>query len=492
VHRSKALGLPLWLNEALLRLDLQEPVWLVGGAVRDLLLQRKSRDYDFVVVSDGLVKSRKLADILGAAYYPLDESRDIGRVVYRDAGEEWHLDIASLRGKDLDEDLISRDFTVNAMAVDVFGDHTIIDPTGGRQDLVDGVLQACSSTSLTSDPVRLLRSVRIATELEIRLHPDLLADVKNNLHLLRKVSPERIRDEFFNILSLQNSVRVFLLLQHTGLLNTLSEILCEGFYTGHVSRSDTVDWNVFFRLLESFSSLSAIIRNPDSDRINADVVSALLYNNIKPFRFELAGYLDEILASGRSREELMKVYLLLITLYGIGDSGFLSDNGEQQGWIEHCGKLLRLSNSEIAFLLRVRPPEFPEAVEGDGALHAYRFFQERRSAGVASLLLGFIRIWLEGLQSIREAWEERGQIILRYMDYYYNSPERMNPVCLLDGTDVIRITGVKSGPEIGRLLDLLMEAQVEGIVSTPKEAREFIKSTSNKPDIQQIEDFDNK
>ncbi|HXF60803.1 MAG TPA: hypothetical protein VNK95_04255, partial [Caldilineaceae bacterium] len=116
------------------------PVYVVGGAVRDLLLGRQPdhNDLDLVVAHDALSSARRVADRLGWAYYPMDEARDVARLIFAaDSQNPIICDIAGMRGGSIEADLLSRDFTINAMAL-AFprrGEPELIDICGGQADL---------------------------------------------------------------------------------------------------------------------------------------------------------------------------------------------------------------------------------------------------------------------------------------------------------------------------------------------------------------------
>ena len=104
---------------------------------------------------------RRVADRLGWAYYALDEGRDVGRVIFSaNHGEPYVCDIARMRGATIEEDLLARDFTLNAMALAIAkpGEAELIDVTGGEADLAARVLRRVGPTSLADDPLRLLRA----------------------------------------------------------------------------------------------------------------------------------------------------------------------------------------------------------------------------------------------------------------------------------------------------------------------------------------------
>src|SRR3954453_8820949 len=143
----------------------QTPIYVVGGAVRDLLLQRKVEltDLDLVLGDAAIPVARRVADRLGWAYYPLDEARDVARLVFMpSASTPLVCDIAGMRGGSIEADLRLRDFTVNAMALAFTTAYTtpiLIDTVGGQSDLHKRLLRRVSAMSIADYPVRLLRAV---------------------------------------------------------------------------------------------------------------------------------------------------------------------------------------------------------------------------------------------------------------------------------------------------------------------------------------------
>ncbi len=178
----------------------KQEIYLVGGAVRDMLLNRLSRDFDFAVPSNGISLARRVANTLNADFMVLDDERDTGRVIVTDPdGERTFLDFATYRGENLEADLRARDFTINAIAFDLQG-KTLIDPLNGASDLRAKIIRACSATSLHDDPVRILRAVRQAAAFGFKIQLETRKAMKDSTNLLPKISPERLRDELFKIL----------------------------------------------------------------------------------------------------------------------------------------------------------------------------------------------------------------------------------------------------------------------------------------------------
>ena len=136
------------INSILSILPSSLPIYLVGGAVRDAIMYNEIHDLDFIVPDDGLIIGRQVADRLNAAYYPLDKKRKSGRVVYqRSNGSNLVIDFTVRQGLNLENDLSGRDFTINAIAVDVKKIHQLLDPLGGAADLNAKLLRSCSPNS---------------------------------------------------------------------------------------------------------------------------------------------------------------------------------------------------------------------------------------------------------------------------------------------------------------------------------------------------------
>ena len=129
-------------------------LYLVGGSVRDMLLNRVSHDLDFAIPKDAIEMARRVANALHADFYVLDESFDTARVILSaDNGTRDSLDFAAFRGDPISmQTCDGRDFTINAIAFDL-RNQTILDPLGGASDLRAKLIHACSNTSFQDDPI---------------------------------------------------------------------------------------------------------------------------------------------------------------------------------------------------------------------------------------------------------------------------------------------------------------------------------------------------
>ena len=161
------------LPQAAIRaLGTEESVWIAGGAVRDAALGRTVTDLDLAVAGDPGRAAKALARELGEHAFELSAEFGTWRVVAPSRG--WQVDITALRGDSIEADLALRDFTIGAAAVPLAAGEAL-DPYDGLVDLGRGVLRVVGPSSFTDDPLRLLRAVRLAANLNLRIDADTVA-----------------------------------------------------------------------------------------------------------------------------------------------------------------------------------------------------------------------------------------------------------------------------------------------------------------------------
>jgi tRNA nucleotidyltransferase (CCA-adding enzyme) len=166
---------------------------LVGGAVRDALLNRLTAqpDLDLVLPGDAIGLCRQLRRSHGGSAVVLDAERSIARLVI----DGWSVDLARQEGGSLMADLHRRDYTINAMALPLATPDTLVDPLGGAGHLATAELVAVSEANLLDDPLRLLRGLRLAGELSFRIEPRSLAWIQRHHARLGQVAGERVLAE---------------------------------------------------------------------------------------------------------------------------------------------------------------------------------------------------------------------------------------------------------------------------------------------------------
>jgi len=211
------------------------PAFLVGGFVRDLLINKKNKDIDVVVVGDGLRFADQVSKDLKA--YPVVKFEDFGTAMI--PLQNMELEIVSARKEvyrrdsrnpkvqftDLDEDLKRRDFTINTMAISIndatFGE--LIDPFKGIADLKNELIITPLDPKETffEDPLRMLRAIRFASQLGFSIDENTFQAIKNYARRIDIISRERIRDEFLKILMSDQPSYGLNLIYSSGLMDIL-------------------------------------------------------------------------------------------------------------------------------------------------------------------------------------------------------------------------------------------------------------------------------
>ena len=194
-------------------------VYLVGGSVRELALGRDVQDLDLAVSAQTLDMARDLAAALGGTFVLLDAAAQTARVVW----QEEVLDLAEFRAPTLDGDLRGRDFTLNALAVDLRavldqGSPELIDPLGGLADLSHGRLRLVAPENFQDDPLRLLRAYRFAATHGFQITAETTAAIRRIAPELARVAGERIHHELFLLLAAPAAAPVLAEMDASGLL----------------------------------------------------------------------------------------------------------------------------------------------------------------------------------------------------------------------------------------------------------------------------------
>ncbi|TLM98544.1 HD domain-containing protein, partial [bacterium] len=322
-------------------------IYLVGGAVRDLLLGRESSDLDFLVTGDPLTIARNAADRLKGSFILLDEKNNVARVAVRKNGPVYTFDFTGVPHGQVEQDLLKRDFTVNAMALPVTAGlqrdrvdaRDIIDPAGGRHDLQSKIVKMVYPGAFEDDPLRMLRALRFRAELGMALDDGTRADIGEAAALLKEVSAERVRDEFFRILKVDRAYDTVIEMDDLGLLREI--ILFRDEMAATDQNGYHVD-NVWEHCLNALRQLEGL----DLHELGGGYAG------------ELRGLLQEEITPGRSRGQLLKFCMLIHdcgkpATRGINKTGRITFIGHEQAGARKAGELARrlaLSNKETGFV----------------------------------------------------------------------------------------------------------------------------------------------
>lgn len=228
----KNKDIPLFKQVRDLSLSTQCPIYIVGGWVRDLLLDRPSKDIDFLVLGDGLVFAEKLGTVLGGAKVSLFKTFGTASIKY----QGYELEFVGARKESyskesrnptvqsgtFEDDLNRRDFTINALAISLNKDNYghLIDLFDGMADLKNKVIKTPLDPDITfsDDPLRMMRAIRFACQLNFKIEEKSFSAIKKNAKRIKIISKERISDELNKIILSTTPSIGFKLLDESGLL----------------------------------------------------------------------------------------------------------------------------------------------------------------------------------------------------------------------------------------------------------------------------------
>jgi tRNA nucleotidyltransferase/poly(A) polymerase len=450
IPRGENMPFPTILNQIGRILENTPAVYLVGGAVRDALLGETGSDLDLVVFSDAQTIARRLANELRADIYTLDTERQAYRLILRREEQgPLYIDITRGRGHSLDEDLAARDFSINAIAVDIQMPQRLIDPLGGAQELAAKKLIACGPAALRTDPVRCVRAARLAAQLKLQIEKETLEQITSARIHLKDVSPERRRDEVMKGLLYEPAV-FFRLLRMLGVAGELSPAL----------RLDAAAWEDRLARLRLLERLLALFKEKGSREQNiwSGVITAEL-GDCGQYLVEAAA---QRLQQDRERRALWAAACLagreLETLDTLAGDLVLTNSERQvldgaargMGWLrKYTASGQNLDRREI-----------------------YRYFRTAGAGGLDGIVIWLVDAFLREDGHLVDAPPvAQLRVSRRLLEAWRMEQETIiSPQPLIDGHDAQRLLGIAPGAELGRLLEALREEQAVGVIKNRAEA----------------------
>jgi len=448
-------------------------VYLVGGTVRELALGREAPDLDLAVSAHTLDLARDLAAALGGTFVLLDEAERTARVVWR--GES--LDLAEFRAPTLEEDLRARDFTINALALDleaVLGQQplALIDPWGGLGDLAQGLIRVVRPQNFHEDPLRLLRAYRFAATHGFRLTPETTAAIPAHVPEFSRIAGERVRQELFILLAAPRAAATLEEMEQTGLL---TQIFPECVDMKGVEQNGFHHLDVFRHSLLTAAFVEEVLAAP------------------RKYFGELAGEVPHYLRAP-SRAALLKLAALFHDVGKPQVQGRRTDPDRYTFYYhERVGVeiftaaawRLRLSQAETKTVTRLislhmRPfLLLPAFREGELTPRALGRLVRAARPDLAGLFILAMADSLAGQGPQKPADAETVLADLATAAHRFLK-ERIEPQerqpRLLSGHDLIKVLGLEPGPRFREILTAVEEAQWEGAIHSRQEALELARS----------------
>ena len=390
----------------------KEKLYLVGGSVRDLMLNRSITDLDFVVDKNAIGLAKKFAGSINGTFIQLETNPPTARVIHKQSQLVTIYDLAQFRGPDLATDLSRRDLTVNAMAYDL-DRQIIIDPFGGQKDLRGQVVRFINRQSVIDDPLRMLRLFRLSAQLGFQIPTDSIDLVKSLSNHIKQSAIERIRDEFLKMLATNSSARILDQMQATGLLEHVLPVNC---YKTISKRIHDFEVKPIPSLLADY--LSQI--DPSNNYFSRKVAGS--FNRSTLTKLSLIAPLEQLksLYLGRKVEKILK------------------------GWFSSDQFFPKLGEEPTVFLRQTKDEWL--------GIVARRF---------ASITGPVTTCFDPIVLSIAACYYGKMRFI------WQNGP-------LMTGRQLIENFGIQEGPKIGEILAYLENLQFSGSIENPQQAHEAV------------------
>jgi poly(A) polymerase len=484
--------------------------YIVGGFIRDWLLGRKTNDIDIAVSGDAITIAREATKEIGGKFVLLDDVNNVARVVvikYEQPrgtsqnqglrGAEWHFDFSPFTG-DIESDLARRDFTINAMALELSQFVTastatkmssrklasllteeqstikLIDPFSGEEDLRDKIVRGVSEQIFEVDAARLLRAVRLAAELDFTIEPNTESLIRRYAQAITEIPGERVREELLRLLAVPRTVYYLRYLDKLGLLLALIPELAE---SKGVEQPTVHFWDVFEHSLQTVATIEFLIRESDWEYGNDDMLTTVPWSDL------IERHLSQEVSSGSNHKILLKLAGLFHDIAkpmtkSIDDTGrarFLGHTKQGAAMTANILERLRFSNREIRLVEslvyhHLRPVQMAHE-EFPTQRAIYRYFRDTGEAGIDILILALADyLASRGPLVSMEEWGRNCQLINYILAEHDKQQAKILPVKLIDGHDIMNNFDLAPGPLIGKLLAMVNEAHASGELNTREEA----------------------
>jgi len=439
--------------------------YIVGGSIRDIILGRIPTDFDIAV----LLFPEKYASALASCVKGhVVEIGKQNQMIYRVVSENSTFDISAIEGKTIEDDLIKRDFTVNAIGYDL-SSGKIIDLFGGINDLSIKKIRMVSKEAFKKDPVRLIRAYRIAAMLAFEIESETAHAIVNNVKLITKTAGERIKAELFKILSCSKSYIYIHQMYETGLL---FEIFPELTALRGCKQNKHHSYDVLDHSLTAFSRLEMLLNEKifNTGAINLPIPDM-----------------------DKERSALLKYSILLHDIgkpsaLTVGDDENIHFFGHEiigAEMAKRISKRLRLSNIEadyIDFIIR----------NHIAALNLYNS-GDKNPPSKRSLTRFFIKcgdmtpdILLHTIADIKGKGNEdkKNEDFLSFASYLLNEffsgykVKKTGPR-LITGNDLIEEFGLYPSPLFKRILSLVEESRLSNTINSRDEALLMVRDFLN-------------
>lgn len=452
-----------------------EEIYLVGGFLRDIVLGREKEplDLDFSLRKGAIDFGRRLARILKCGFVVLDKEHGCCRLVLRKphVPTEATFDFVDFRGATLKEDLRKRDFTINTLAVRLpLEGGELFDFFGAQKDMAKKVIRAVDERCFDEDPLRVLRAFSLGAIFGFQIEPRTLRFIKAKKEMLKDAAGERMRDELFKILGVEDAWRHICLLDKNGVLEV---VIPQVSVMHNVKQGGYHHLDVWGHSMETVRKIEEVIHHLKG-------------------RQDIDAYLDEPLAGGRRRRQFVKLAALLHDIgkpkaYEVKAGKTMFHGHERIGRIisDSVSERLKLSTRErfaldTIIFWHLRPGYLADN-EVLTSRAVRRYFRDTEEEAVSVLLVSIAdQRATRGPLATPQSRIKHEKISFSLIERYFEQLKQKPLTRLISGTDLIKKLKLTPGPIFSVILDAVEEAQAEGRVKTKQQALALARGLAQK------------
>lgn len=439
-------------------------IYVVGGTIRDFYLGKENFDKDIVVhKTDAERFAKSLATSMDATFIALDDINKIYRIVLKDKIN--FIDVASLVGETIEEDINRRDLTINAVAMNL-KTFEIIDTVDGINDLKAKKIRHINEQNFIDDPLRLLRAYRFAAMLGYDLDNELIKIIKKHAEKINKSAVERINYEFLKLFSGCYTAKMLIQMDKTGLLKEILPVVEE---LKKVPPNLHHHLNLFEHSIEVVKQIQEIYENSSVD-VQKHLEIADFGGATRLAHLKLAGLLHDIGKPGT-----------WIIEEDTGKHRFIKhdDIGSKMG--ANILKQMKFSKKQRDYIAKmikyhIYPSHVVCAPELNDKIYM-RFIRKMENEVIDVITLAKAdRLSARGEEITDKIVEKNISSLNCLQNFYLSVKTTLKPLPkLLSGEEIMEVLDLKPSKELGDVIKSLQEAQLAGDITTKKEALSYIK-----------------
>ncbi len=438
-------------------------IYLVGGTVRDFYMGLESTDRDIIVMDeDARDFALKLSELFQATFVPLDEENKIYRIVLPDKIN--YIDVTNPVGDSIEKDLMRRDLTINAIAVNIRTGE-LIDISGGVTDIMNKCINYVNELNFVDDPLRLLRVYRFQALYGFQLASETINAVCKYSDLIHKPAVERIN---YELLKLFGGEYAHVALENMNKTWILEEIFPFVKELKQVPPNSHHHLDLFHHSIETVKQVQILYNEAPDEvkehlrRIDFGGFSRLAHLKLAAFMHDIGKFSTWTIEEGKHR--------------------FIKHDDVGSKMSVKILKDLHFSNKQIDYISSmIKYHIYPSHVMTSPQITEkimMRYVRKMDTNSIDAIILAQAdRLSARGPEITDQIVERNITSLNMLLRFYLEARETLKPLPkLLSGNDVMQILNIKPSKRLGEIMDALHEAQISGDVITKEHAIEFVKN----------------